>query len=93
MRHGTILLIIQALAFAVLEVIINDGPDSEIFFRATLGAVKAEICDVDVAGDEEGVGASNESGSGGEDCEEMHLDGAEGEVMRKRRSEGQDEGL
>lgn len=66
-RHVTILAIIQALAFAIREVFINDSPDTEIAVVATLGAVKPEICDMDVAGDEEGVGASNESGSGGDD--------------------------
>lgn len=66
LRHATVLLVIQALAFAVLEVIVNDRPDTEIAVEAALGAVEAEIGDVDVAGDEEGVGASNESGSGGD---------------------------
>lgn len=66
-RHIAILAVIQALAFAILKVVINNRPDTEIAVVATLGAVKPEVCDMDVAGDEEGVGASNESGSGGDD--------------------------
>lgn len=65
-RHGAVLLIIQALAFAVLEVVVNDSPDPEIAGVAVLAAVETEIGDVDVAGDEEGVGASNERGSSGD---------------------------
>lgn len=66
-RHGAVLLIIQALALAVLKVIINDGPDTEIAGKAVLAAVETEIGDVDVARDEEGVGASNQSGGSGDD--------------------------
>lgn len=66
-RHVAILAIIQALAFAIREIFINDSPDTEIAVVATLGAVKTEICDMDVAGDKEGVGASNKSGSGSDD--------------------------
>jgi hypothetical protein len=75
LRHSAILFIIQALAFAVLEIIINDGPDTEIAVEAALGAVEAEVGNVNVARDEEGVRASDESSGGGEYWEEMHLDG------------------
>lgn len=66
MRHGAVLLIIQTVAFAVLEVVINDSPDTEVAGEAVLAAVETEIGDMDVAGDEEGVGASNQSGSSGD---------------------------
>lgn len=66
MRHGAVLLIVQALALAVLEIVINDSPDTEIAGVAVLAAVETEIGDVDVARDEEGVGASNERGSSGD---------------------------
>lgn len=68
------LTIVEALAFAILEVVINDGPDAEVAVVAALGAVEAEVCDVDVAGDEEGVGAGNKGSGSGEDGEELHLD-------------------
>lgn len=68
------LTVVEALAFAILEIVINDGPDAEVAVMAALGAVEAEVCDVDVAGDEEGVGAGNERSGSGEDGEELHLD-------------------
>lgn len=75
MRHGAVLLIVQAVAFAVLEVVINDGPDTEIAVEAVRSDVEAEVGDVDAAGDEERVGAGNQSGSGDDGREEVHLDG------------------
>lgn len=68
-RHSTV----QAVASAIREVVIDDGPNAEIAVEAALSAEEAKVCDMDIAGDEEGIGAGNESGGGGEDVEELHL--------------------